>query len=113
MYKPYPRIYIACEREAYKGIEDESLRITFDKDIRFRENDLSLTDDTFGKRIINDNQYLMEIKAEGAMPVWLSNIINSMNIYPQSFSKYGYCYKTFLGGQLHKRKQENRRQENV
>lgn len=96
MYHPYPRIFIACEREALKGKDDETLRITFDKDIRFREDSLSLLKGTDGTPIIKDGKYLMEIKAEGAMPIWLSHLINSMDIYPQSFSKYGYCYKNYL-----------------
>lgn len=96
MYNPYPRIFIACEREALKGKDDESLRITFDKNIRFREHSLSLLKGTEGTPIIDEDTYLMEIKAEGSMPLWLSHLLNSMNIYPQSFSKYGYCYKNYL-----------------
>jgi len=96
LYKPYPRIFIACEREALKGKDNETLRITFDRNIRYREDSLSLLDGTEGSPIVDEGQYLMEIKAEGAMPIWLSHLINSMDIYPQSFSKYGYCYKHYL-----------------
>ncbi len=96
MYKPYPRIFIACEREALKGKEDKNLRITFDRDIRYRETSLSLQQGSGGTRIVDENMYLMEIKAEGAMPLWLSGILNSMCIYPRSFSKYGYCFTNYL-----------------
>lgn len=100
MYNPYPRIFIACEREALKGIDDTTLRITFDKNIRFREHSLSLLNGTEGTPIVEEDKYLMEIKAEGSMPLWLSHLINSMDIYPQSFSKYGYCYKNYLNAAI-------------
>lgn len=94
--KPYPRIYIAYEREALQGIEDESFRITFDKNIRFRNDDLSLTKGLDGKPIIEQDQCLMEIKTKGSIPLWFSQIITQTSTYPQSFSKYGYCYQTHL-----------------
>lgn len=96
MYKPYPRIYIAYEREALIGINNKNLRITFDKNIRYRQSALSLRNDDEGTKILDDDKCIMEIKILGAMPVWLSQLLTSMKIYPQSFSKYGYCYQNYL-----------------
>lgn len=96
MYKPYPRIYIAYEREALIGINNKNLRITFDKNIRYRQSALSLRNGDDGTRILDDDKCIMEIKILGAMPIWLSHLLTSMKIYPQSFSKYGYCYQNYL-----------------
>lgn len=99
MYKPDPKVYIAYERTALKGKNDNHIRITFDENIRFRNQELSLSDGDVGTMILENNQALMEIKVEGAMPLWLSNALNKLDIYPTSFSKYGYCYKNYIANQ--------------
>ena len=38
----------------------------------------------------------MEIKAAGAMPLWLVNILSDLEIYPVSFSKYGTACKLYM-----------------
>lgn len=96
LYQPKPKIYIAYDRIALKGKEDESLRITFDENIRFRSDDLDLCSGDYGHKIIGKSQHLTEIKVCGAMPLWLSKSLNEQQIYPTSFSKYGYCYQNYI-----------------
>ena len=96
LYHPQPKVYIAYDRVALKGRDDESLRITFDENIRFRNSDLSLFSGDYGQRVIGKSQHLAEIKVTGAMPLWLSKALDQQKIYPTSFSKYGYCYQNYL-----------------
>jgi len=35
----------------------------------------------------------MEVKIPGTMPLWLSHLLNELEIYPVSFSKYGNGYE--------------------
>jgi hypothetical protein len=35
----------------------------------------------------------MEIKIPGTMPLWLAHILDQLEIYPTSFSKYGKAYQ--------------------
>ena len=42
----------------------------------------------------------MEIKISGAVPMWFSEIISGLNIYPTSFSKYGTEYKRYVSETL-------------
>lgn len=100
VYKPYPRIYIAYDRVALVGKEDKNLRVTFDKNIRFRSSELSLRNDDKAVNILGDDQCIMEIKVPGAMPLWLCSMLNDMQIFSQSFSKYGYCYQNYLNAAL-------------
>ena len=100
LYRLYPRIYIAYDRTAFTGKDDKSLRVTFDKNIRFRNSELSLKSDDKVTKILPDDHYIMEIKAPGAMPMWLCDILNELRIFPQSFSKYGYCYQNYLKSAL-------------
>lgn len=92
-YNPEPKLFIAYDRTAYVGNEDPSFRATIDKDIRYRENDLYLEDGDSGKRVFEDRRYLLEIKVPGAFPLWMASILNDLQIYPVSFSKYGAIYK--------------------
>lgn len=92
-YKLKPMIYIAYDRESYKGIVDNNLRITFDSNLRSRRNDLMFKDNIFMEKYFDNDYYIMEIKAVMAMPLWLVRILSDMNIRPVSFSKYGKIYE--------------------
>lgn len=95
-YHPKPKLYIAYDREAYVGREDENLRITFDKNIRSRKKGLKLELGDEGERLLEDDWRLMEIKISRAFPMWLAAILSELSIYPVSFSKYGAIYKQQL-----------------
>lgn len=94
-YRPVPKAYLAYDRQAFIGRRDPELRITFDQNLRRRWDTLSFTDagslpvfPTGQARI-----YLMEIKAPGALPLWLAHLLAELGLYPTSFSKYGSVYK--------------------
>ena len=80
-------------REWGDGTEDPALRITFDRNIRWRRDRLTLDAGDDGKRLLPEDQILMEVKALGACPLWLCRALSAQHIYPASFSKYGACYK--------------------
>lgn len=92
-YKTVPKLYLAYDRVAYFGKEDTEVRITFDHNIRSREYDLYLGKGDYGTMLLNENQYLMEVKVAGAMPIWMARLFSELEIYPISFSKYGNIYK--------------------
>ena len=69
------------------------LRITFDRNIRWRRDRLTLDAGDDGKRLLPEDQILMEVKTLGACPLWLCRALSAQHIYPASFSKYGACYK--------------------
>jgi hypothetical protein len=84
-----PVMYIAYNRIAMYGVEDSELRVTFDSNIVWREEELHLGCGIWGKPLLEEGQRLMEIKIPGTMPIWLSHILDELEIYPASFSKYG------------------------
>ncbi len=95
-YHPIPRVYIAYDRIAMCGSENADLRITFDTNIRWRESLLDLSKGVWGSTLLEKGRHLMEIKIPGAMPLWLSQALTELRIFPTSFSKYGNCYKNYL-----------------
>jgi hypothetical protein len=105
-YQPEPRALLSYRRVAYTGAES-GLRITFDDDIRYRTSALRLTAGIWGQELLSRGVTLMEIKAPGAIPLWLCKLLNENEVYPESFSKYGSCYRDYIYPQL--RQQEKGR----
>ena len=91
-----PKVYIACEREAWVDREEPELRITFDRSLRWRDTDLHLTAGSEGAPLLDEGEVLMEIKIPGAAPLWLAHLLSELEIFPTSFSKYGTCYRRDL-----------------
>ena len=94
-----PSMYVSYSRIAMLGDKCPGLRITFDKNILWRKEELYLECGSFGKPLLEDGQRLMEIKVPEAMPIWLVRHLDELEIYPVSFSKYGNAY---LQSQLQK-----------
>lgn len=96
-YQPIiPKVYLAYDRIAMCSSENADLRITFDTNIRWRESVLDLSKGVWGNTLLEEGQHLMEIKIPGAMPLWLSQGLTEIGIFPASYSKYGNCYKNYL-----------------
>lgn len=85
-----PMMLLIYDRSAYY-LDD--LRVTFDKNIRYRDSDLNLTSSLTGNEVLNDNKLLLEIKTSTSIPLWLVKLLNENHIYKTSFSKYGEAYK--------------------
>lgn len=97
----HPAIYLGYEREAYFSLEDNDFRMTFDHNIRFRDYDVTLTKGNYGKRVLDENFVLLEVKCGGALPQWLVDIFSENNIFKASFSKYGTAYKKYIQPNMH------------
>lgn len=86
-----PRVYLCYERDSWKEA-DGGLRITFDEAIRFRTEALTLDSEPWGTALLHGDQVLMELKAPGAIPLWMVHILTEIGLYKTSFSKYGAAY---------------------
>ncbi|MBQ5447235.1 MAG: polyphosphate polymerase domain-containing protein [Lachnospiraceae bacterium] len=92
-YRPKAKVFIKYDRLALFGKDDENLRITFDKNIITRRDNLRLENGENGEKILEDRMYLMEIKVPASFPLWLSDMLAELKIYSNSFSKYGNEYR--------------------
>ena len=61
-----------------------------------RNYDLKLEKGVYGDNILEHDQYIMEIKTLGAMPMWLVKTLNTLSISPYGFSKYGEAYSQLV-----------------
>ena len=91
-----PSIFIGCKRTSFVGKEDRDLRITFDREICYRMEDLSLRK-TEKDKLLTDKT-VMELKIKDAMPLWLSEILDEVKAYPRGFSKVGNAFLKELQG---------------
>ena len=87
-----PSCLVAYDRLAFFSEEDPNLRISFDKDIRVRMNDLELIKGDYGEPLLEPDMRLMEIKAVGGYPLWLVRLLSENEIRRSKFSKYGKAY---------------------
>ena len=91
-----PTTLVVYEREAYIGKFDESLRITFDKNLRylafpkicdlFNDSDLKLA---------MTNYIILEIKFAKGFPAWLQHAVTKYGLIRQSVSKYIICLDAY------------------
>ncbi len=93
-----PAMAISYDRIAMAGIYDPELRITFDTNIRWRTDHLSLKNGNRGKDILLPGQHLMELKIAGAMSMEMAEILDELKIRQCSFSKYGRGYLDYMYG---------------
>ena len=95
-YELAPKIHICVDREAWVDKENPNLRFTFDKNIRYREDELNLSAGEHGRLLLDEGSVLMEIKMPGASPLWLAELLSRVDVFPAGFSKYGKCYEQGL-----------------
>ena len=86
-------LYLAYDRIALFGKDDPNFRVTFDQNIRSRRTLMGLENGSYGVYLLPKGYYLMESKIMGAAPLWFTEILSELSIYPVSFSKYGNIYK--------------------
>lgn len=93
-----PKLFLAYDRKSYYDKNNKDFRITFDENLRSREEDLSLEVGDAGKLYSKKQFYIMELKSLDSIPLWFTKILSELKIYPKSFSKYGNIYQKLKGG---------------
>lgn len=101
----HPAVCLSYEREAFYSLSGDDFRVTFDENILYRENDLSLDTEIYGTPLLRDGEVLMELKTPGGIPLWMTHFLTEQHIQKISFSKYGTAYQMMqinsLGGKLY------------
>lgn len=103
-YQLVPKVYLAYERIAMeeRQVPGQGLRITFDRNIRWRNNDLNLYAGDDGQPVLPEERIIMEVKTPLAVPLWMVSMLSGCRIYPGSFSKYGTCYLRYIAAKSKK-----------
>lgn len=88
-----PAVFLSYEREAFYERDGGDFRVTFDENIRYRQEELTLDSDDWGTAILKPGLVLMEVKTSGGLPLWMVQALSRQKIYKTSFSKYGSAYQ--------------------
>lgn len=91
-----PKVFLSYEREAYDMRDGSEFRVTFDENILWREEELTLRKGPYGTPILKPGQTLMELKTPGGIPLWMVKVLTAEGIRKTSFSKYGSAYATIM-----------------
>lgn len=95
--KVKPKVMISYERKALYSKTDPALRITFDRNILTRRENVDLKNGGWGEPLLNPYERLMEIKFMHAPPKKLCDFLTSEKIFMRRFSKYGNEYSRLRG----------------
>jgi hypothetical protein len=95
-YELVPKAYLAYDRKALFCIDNRDLRVTFDTNIRHRRTELRLEAGDHGEQLLPPGLWLMEVKAEKTIPLWLSRMLSEHRMFRTSFSKYGIEYRKYV-----------------
>ena len=90
-----PACLIIYDRTAYFEPEGD-LRLTIDENPRYRDNCLNLCTGMDGTPLLAEGSAILEVKVQEAVPLWLSEILDSGKIYQSGFSKYGEAFRQKL-----------------
>lgn len=91
-----PKFYISYDRCAFFYKETSDIRITFDRNITWRTDDLDLRKGSYGNSLLPEGYTLMEVKVPNTVPLWLAQLMSDKKIRANSFSKVGNAYKCML-----------------
>jgi hypothetical protein len=95
-----PACIISYDRQAWIGTErDPGLRVTFDTNMKCRAHDLSLLSQGFtqDRLLMSPEECVMEIKAEGQVPYWLTRFIGEQGCTLRAVSKYCLALEKCVG----------------
>lgn len=87
-----PAYFLSYDRIAMFGKKDGSFRLTLDNNIQSRRKDLSFKSGCYGRQLLEEGTWLMEIKFLGAIPIEFTHLLSQLKIYHHSFSKIGTEY---------------------
>ncbi|WP_230856246.1 polyphosphate polymerase domain-containing protein [Virgibacillus dakarensis] len=100
LYDLRPEMVVSYDRHALHCIEDPDLRITFDLNLRCRNEDLFVEHGSGGANFIDPNLVVLEVKVNDSVPLWLTRILQTLHCEQKSASKYCTSMELLNGEKL-------------
>ena len=91
-----PTVFLGYDRVAYYAADGSDFRVTFDRNIRFRQENIRLDGSSEGQALLPEGMVLMEVKSIGGMPLWMTGTLTKLGVFKTSFSKYGTAYEKYI-----------------
>ena len=84
-----PKLHVAYHREAYASTDGNSLRLTFDRQVRSEPvTILRFSTQMLKPRPLCGKMIVVELKSNGPLPAWINEAIQALDLQPGSFAKY-------------------------
>lgn len=88
LYDLVPRIIVSYDRQAFHGLYEDDLRVTFDFNLMCRDDNLRVEDGPVGKHFVDPNLVIMEVKVTHSVPLWLTRLLSEFECPKKSVSKF-------------------------
>lgn len=88
LYHLEPEMVVSYDRHALHHKEDADLRMTFDFNLRCRDDDLQLANGSYGDLFIDEDLVVLEVKVNDSVPLWLARILQELGCEQRSASKF-------------------------
>ena len=95
-YSLQPASVISYDRDAWFSEREPGVRITFDRNLSFRDWAPDLNSPEPGIFLLPRDRRLMEIKTGGHLPMWLAALLREADARRTHFSKYGLAYQLYI-----------------
>ncbi|MFB1082239.1 polyphosphate polymerase domain-containing protein [Jeotgalibacillus sp. JSM ZJ347] len=105
LYDLKPKVVVSYDRQAFMGIEEKDLRVTFDYNLMCRNDDLRIENGPRGQYFIDPGYVVLEVKVSNSVPFWLARLLSEFELPKQSVSKY--CTSIDLTTNIHKQQKIN------
>lgn len=88
LYDLKPENIVSYDRQAFSGVTDPDLRVTFDYNLRCRNNDLRIENGPQGCHFVDSDLVVLEVKVNHSVPLWLSRLLSKYECPKKSVSKF-------------------------
>ncbi|PYZ92628.1 VTC domain-containing protein [Salipaludibacillus keqinensis] len=88
LYHLRPENIVSYDRQAFVGVDDPDLRVTFDYNLKCRKNDLRIENGPYGKHFVDPDLVVMEVKVDHSVPLWLARMLSEFGCEKKSVSKF-------------------------
>jgi len=94
------KVFVSYIREAYVTPTDDSVRVTFDREIRSRRFEGVFALIGPGTHSLMGNKVVLELKFTNRFPTWMRELVRSFNLERTSCAKYVMCVDALQNRQL-------------
>lgn len=88
LYNLQPEVIVSYDRQAFHGIFEDDLRVTFDYNLMCRKDGLRIEEGPQGTHFVDPNLVIMEVKVTHSVPLWLSRLLSKYECPRKSVSKF-------------------------
>ena len=88
LYNLVPENIVSYDRQAFVGVDDPDLRVTFDYNLRCRKQDLRIETGPDGQFFVEKGMVVLEVKVDHSVPLWLSRVLSELGCRKGSVSKF-------------------------